>query len=55
MLARVDGKSPVEYLAESGKAIIRRAARALLAEPVQRLGNVAAALMEETQHGKHDY
>jgi aminoglycoside phosphotransferase (APT) family kinase protein len=30
LLARVDGKSPVEYLAEEGKAYVRRIARRLL-------------------------
>jgi aminoglycoside phosphotransferase (APT) family kinase protein len=34
LLARVDGKSPVEYLTEEAqKSIVRRAARALLEEP----------------------
>jgi aminoglycoside phosphotransferase (APT) family kinase protein len=38
LLARVDGKSPVEYLADqSSRDTVRRVARALLAEPVCRL------------------
>ena len=41
-LARVDGKSPVEYLTdEPAKESVRRAARALLAEPLKRLGEIA--------------
>jgi aminoglycoside phosphotransferase (APT) family kinase protein len=42
-LARVDGKSPVEYLTdEAGKDRVRRVARALLARPVARLADVRA-------------
>jgi hypothetical protein len=43
LLARVDGKSPVEYLKEErDKAVVRRAARALLANPPDRLaGNLS--------------
>jgi len=48
MLARVDGKSPVEYLTEAAeKASVRRVARALLAAPVARLGEVRAAWVAE--------
>jgi aminoglycoside phosphotransferase (APT) family kinase protein len=47
-LARVDGKSPVEYLTdERDKDRVRRTARALLAEPVERLGAVRSAWAEE--------
>ncbi len=47
-LARVDGKSPVEYLTEDeDKDRVRRVARALLARPVDRLGEVRAAWGEE--------
>ncbi len=47
-LARVDGKSPVEYLTdERDKDRVRRTARALLAEPVGRLGAVRSAWTEE--------
>jgi 5-methylthioribose kinase len=43
-LARVDGKSPVEYLSEErDKDRVRRVARRLLAQPVERLGQVRAA------------
>jgi aminoglycoside phosphotransferase (APT) family kinase protein len=42
LLARVDGKSPVEYLTdEAWKDKVRRTARALLEHPVDRLGDVA--------------
>jgi fructosamine-3-kinase len=48
LLARVDGKSPVEYLTEeTDKDRVRRAARALLAEPVERLDEVRAAWARE--------
>ncbi len=48
LLARVDGKSPVEYLtAENDKARVRRVARALLAAPVARLADVATAWRKE--------
>lgn len=41
-LARIDGKSPVEYLTEEpDRDRVRRAARGLLAEPVARLSEVA--------------
>jgi aminoglycoside phosphotransferase (APT) family kinase protein len=43
-LARVDGKSPAEYITtEADRARVRRVARALLAGPVARLGAVRAA------------
>ncbi|MBM3588956.1 MAG: aminoglycoside phosphotransferase family protein [Alphaproteobacteria bacterium] len=48
-LARVDGKSPVEYLtAEADKNRVRRVARALLTRPTDRLLAVRAAWGEET-------
>jgi aminoglycoside phosphotransferase (APT) family kinase protein len=47
-LARVDGKSPVEYLTrEDDKDRVRKVARALLARPVQRLAQVRRAWAEE--------
>lgn len=47
-LARVDGKSPVEYLTdERAKDRVRRVARALLAAPVPRLDEVRSAWREE--------
>jgi aminoglycoside phosphotransferase (APT) family kinase protein len=48
LLARVDGKSPVEYLTEeAAKDRVRRVARALLAAPVRRLDEVCAAWAKE--------
>jgi aminoglycoside phosphotransferase (APT) family kinase protein len=48
LLARVDGKSPVEYItAEADKDKIRRVARALLAAPPDRLAEVSAAWYKE--------
>ena len=47
LLARVDGKSPVEYITtEPARAIVRRTARALLADPVDRLEDVRHAWEE---------
>jgi aminoglycoside phosphotransferase (APT) family kinase protein len=47
-LARVDGKSPVEYItAEADKDRVRRTARALLVSPVDRLGDVRLAWTKE--------
>lgn len=43
-LARVDGKSPVEYLADDGpRKLVREAALPLIEQPVDRLGAVAQA------------
>ena len=48
LLARVDGKSPVEYLVdETPRRTVRRSARALLAAPVSRLDDVARAWRRE--------
>ncbi|MGH6903981.1 MAG: phosphotransferase [Geminicoccaceae bacterium] len=48
LLARVDGKSPVEYLnAATDKDRVRRVARALLAAPARRLDEVRAAWARE--------
>ncbi len=47
-LARVDGKSPVEYItAESDKDRVRRVARALLVAPVAQLAGVREAWRKE--------
>ncbi|MGA8192581.1 MAG: phosphotransferase [Acetobacteraceae bacterium] len=47
-LARVDGKSPVEYITtEADRNRVRRAARALLTHPVDRLGDVRMAWTKE--------
>jgi aminoglycoside phosphotransferase (APT) family kinase protein len=44
LLARVDGKSPVEYITrDAERDHVRRVARALLADPVDRLGAVSDA------------
>ena len=48
-LARVDGKSPVEYLTEeSQKARVRRVARLLLTTPPVHLSAIRAAWTKET-------
>jgi aminoglycoside phosphotransferase (APT) family kinase protein len=47
-LARVDGKSPVEYITtDADRDRVRRVARELLARPVERLGQVRHAWQEE--------
>jgi aminoglycoside phosphotransferase (APT) family kinase protein len=47
-LARVDGKSPVEYIqSEADRARVRRCARALLVAPPSRLADVLAAWNKE--------
>ena len=47
-IARIDGKSPVEYVTgEHDKDRVRRVARALLESPVDRLGTVRAAWAAE--------
>ncbi len=48
LLARVDGKSPVEYVtAEADRERVRRCARALLHDPADHLGTVLAAWNRE--------
>ena len=48
LLARVDGKSPVEYITtEADRDVVRRVARALLVAPVPRLGAVRRAWQKE--------
>jgi aminoglycoside phosphotransferase (APT) family kinase protein len=50
MLARIDGKSPVEYLtAESDKALVRRFARHWLLHPMERLADISQAWQKELQ------
>ncbi len=50
LLARVDGKSPVEYITvETQKNVVRRVALALLAAPVAQLGAVQERWMEELE------
>ncbi|QFT30491.1 methylthioribose kinase [Labrenzia sp. THAF82] len=41
MLARIDGKSPVEYLDESSRLTIREASIALLKKPKTKIGEIA--------------
>jgi aminoglycoside phosphotransferase (APT) family kinase protein len=50
LLARVDGKSPVEYLTEDAQRdTVRRAARALLQQPVRQLEEISAAWRQEIE------
>jgi len=49
LLARVDGKSPVEYITEeTQKDQVRRVARTLLADPPERLSEISEAWRKET-------
>ena len=53
LLARIDGKSPVEYIQdEATKERVRRAATRILAEPPHELAGAIQILREEN-HGKH--
>ena len=45
MLARIDGKSPVEYLADRAKAAVRTLAIPLIADPVDRLDDLVAHVL----------
>ncbi|MBL0371558.1 aminoglycoside phosphotransferase family protein [Rhizobium sp. KVB221] len=47
LLARVDGKSPAEYLDEAGKGVIRRFAPPLILKPVARLASIRQAWAKE--------
>jgi hypothetical protein len=50
LLARVDGKSPVEYLdRDAQRSVVRRVARGLLLEPVDSLPRIAALWSKELQ------
>ena len=52
LLARVDGKSPVEYLTEErDKAVVRRVARALLANRPDRLAEIRRPWVRAIQPG----
>ncbi|MGB0823748.1 MAG: phosphotransferase family protein, partial [Alphaproteobacteria bacterium] len=42
MLARIDGKSPVEYLDDSTRVAVRRMATSLIHNPAERLDDLAA-------------
>lgn len=47
MLARVDGKSPVEYLSEAGRASVRALAAPLISRPAATLGSLVSILKAE--------
>jgi hypothetical protein len=47
LLARVDGKSPLEYLTESDRAQLRDFARRWVLAPATRLADMRAAWKEE--------
>ena len=54
LLARVDGKSPVEYIDDDAdRERVRRVAGALLRRPVARLGDVAGAWRTKWRHDEH--
>lgn len=49
MLARVDGKSPVEYLSEASQARVRALAVPLIARPVRRLVDLTGVITEDCE------
>lgn len=46
MLARIDGKSPVEYLSEASRSAVRQASRPLIKAPPGSIQDVVASLRE---------
>lgn len=51
LLARIDGKSPVEYITdERQKQCVRRVAKTLLLQPLSSLGAVRRAWRKQTEH-----
>jgi 5-methylthioribose kinase len=50
LLARVDGRSPLEYLGPAARARQRRAALRLLARPPARVADAIACVIEELEH-----
>jgi hypothetical protein len=50
MLARVDGKSPVEYLTDEGKRTVRQVSRQLIADGVDDFETVRHAVAEAIGH-----
>ncbi|MEM1388667.1 MAG: aminoglycoside phosphotransferase family protein [Pseudomonadota bacterium] len=50
MLARVDGKSPVEYLSETNRDRVRRCARALIADPAPTLAALTGRIEDLLSH-----
>ncbi|MFA0776315.1 MAG: hypothetical protein PVTTEEND_000029, partial [Candidatus Fervidibacter sp.] len=50
MLARVDGKSPVEYLTDEGKQTVRQISRQLIADGVDDFEKVRQAVAEAIGH-----
>ena len=53
MLARVDGKSPVEYLSQKGRATVRALAMPLISNPVATLGELITTLKAELNDVKN--
>ena len=47
MLARIDGKSPVEYLSEDQRALVRKLARGLIFQPPPNLDDLALKVATE--------
>jgi hypothetical protein len=47
MLARIDGKSPVEYLSGESRATVRALAVPLISHPVATLGELVTTLKAE--------
>lgn len=54
MLARVDGKSPVEYLGEAERSFVRRVAIGLISDPVDTIGALVSRILNETEEFSGD-
>ena len=52
-LARVDGKSPVEYLSDQDRALVRRTALLLIAAPVKHPRDIHDLWQQTLQHHDH--
>jgi hypothetical protein len=50
MLARVDGKSPVDYLTEAKRKQVRELSRRWLAAPPDSIAQAATYLAESTEY-----
>lgn len=48
MLARVDGKSPVEYLSEESRTIVRNITRPIIEHPLMSISAILAVVKQET-------
>ncbi len=52
MLGRVDGKSPVEYLSEQNRQIVRNIARRFIQHPTDKLEALVMAIQESLKESQ---